>query len=68
MGKKIEKGLFAGARFWGTSPSGSAPVPTLISADLKWWPAQLDALNYSGKEEFLKELLQVLARQNFMVA
>ena len=36
-GKKIEKGLFAGARFWGTSPSGSAPVPTLISADLKWF-------------------------------
>jgi hypothetical protein len=55
-GKKIEKGLFAGARFWGTSPSGSAPVPTLISADLKWWPAQLDALNYSGKEEFLKRI------------
>ena len=55
-GKKIEKGLFAGARFWGTSPSGSASVPTLISADLKWWPAQLDALNYSGKEEFLKRI------------
>jgi hypothetical protein len=55
-GKKIEKGMFAGARFWGTSPSGSAPVPTLISADLKWWPAQLDALNYSGKDEYLKRI------------
>lgn len=55
-GKKIEKGMFAGARFWGTSPSGSAPVPTLISADLNWWPAQLDALNYSGKDEYLKRI------------
>jgi hypothetical protein len=55
-GKKIEKGMFAGARFWGTSPVGSAPVPTLISADLKWWPAQLDALNYSGKDEYLKRI------------
>lgn len=28
---KIEKGLRAGARFWGTSPVGSKPVPAFIS-------------------------------------
>ena len=55
-GKKIQKGMYAGARFWGTSPSGSAPVPTLISADINWWPAQLDTLNYSGKDEYLKRI------------
>lgn len=55
-GKKIEKGLFVGARFWGTSPVGSAPVVTLISADLNWWPAQLDAVKDPGKDEYLKRL------------
>ena len=55
-GKKIQKGMYAGARFWETSPSGSAPVPTLISADINWWPAQLDTLNYSGKDEYLKRI------------
>ena len=64
-GKKIEKGIFAGARFWGTSPSGSAPVPTLISADINWWPAQLDAMKYSGKEEYLKRLSATTCQAGF---
>lgn len=55
-GKKIEKGMYAAARFWGTSPSGSTPLPTLISADLSWWPAQLDSVGDPGKDDYLKRL------------
>jgi hypothetical protein len=54
LGKTIEKGLNVGARFWGTSPIGSPTVPALISADLNWWPAQLDAINDNDKESNLK--------------
>ena len=64
-GKKIEKGLFAGARFWGTSPVGSAPVVTLISADLNWWPAQLDAVKDPGKDEYLKRLAASTCQAGF---
>jgi hypothetical protein len=64
-GKRIEKGMFAGARFWGTSPSGSAPVPTLISADLDWWPAQLDLVKDPGKEDYLKRLKNSTCQAGF---
>jgi hypothetical protein len=64
-GKKIEKGLFVGARFWGTSPVGSAPVVTLISADLNWWPAQLDAVKDPGKDEYLKRLAASTCQAGF---
>jgi hypothetical protein len=64
-GKRIEKGMFAGARFWGTSPSGSAPVPTLISADLDWWPTQLDLVKDPGKEDYLKRLKSSTCQAGF---
>ncbi len=64
-GKKIEKGMFAGARFWGTSPSGSAPLPTLISADLDWWPAQLDLVKDPGKEDYLRRLKSSTCQAGF---
>ncbi len=63
--KKIEKGMYAVARFWGTSPNGSAALPILISADLKWWPAQLDAVKDPGKEDYLKRLATSTCQAGF---
>jgi hypothetical protein len=64
-GKKIEKGMYAGARFWGTSPVGSTPVIALISADLNWWPKQLKELNYSGTDEHLKRITNFTCQAGF---
>ena len=64
-GKKIEKGMYAGARFWGTSPVGSTPVMALISADLNWWPKQLKELNYSGTDEHLKRITNFTCQAGF---
>jgi hypothetical protein len=64
-GKQIEKGMYAGARFWGTSPAGSTPVTALISADINWWPKQLKELKFSGTDEHLKRITDFPCQAGF---